>query len=111
MVKHASEDDDRRGEEAERRARMHDLERWAARHPDADPVHVLQVRLRDAPPGVHAFYLCRWSLLARLRRDAADSGDALTDLGLDTGGIARRLGLADIGPGDLIEIPPEERPS
>jgi hypothetical protein len=96
-------------EEADRREHLHALERWAARQPREDPVHVLRIRLRDQP-GAGAFYLARWSLVARLRRDAAGSGDELADLGPDTQGIARRLGHADIGPGDLIPVPRGEEP-
>jgi hypothetical protein len=79
------EDDDRRSEEeAHRRAEQHRLERWAARQPPlapgqpADPVHVVRVSLHGRP--VRA--LCRWSLAARLIRDAAALGyDEITDLG------------------------------
>ena len=104
------EDDDRRGTESDRREHLHELERWAARQPredEADPVHVLRIRLRDQP-GAEVFYLARWSMVARLRRDADGSRDELTDLGPDTRGIASRLGHEDIGPGEMIPIPGTE---
>ena len=104
------DDADRRAEESDRREHLHALERWAARQPredKADPVHVLRVRLRDQP-GAEGFFLARWSLIARLRRDADGSGDELTDLGPDVRGIASRLGREDIGPDELIPIPGTE---
>ena len=97
-------------EEAGRREHLHALERWAARQPredQADPVHVLRVRLGGSLDA-EGYFLARWSLAARLVRDAAASGDELTDLGPDTQGIAGRLGREDIGPGDLIPIPGRE---
>ena len=68
-------------EEAERRRRMHDLERGIARQPEQpgpdrpDPIHVLKIRLHDDPPGVARYHLARWSLIAHLVRDAEGSGD------------------------------------
>ena len=69
-------------EEAERRRRMHDLERGIARQPEQpgpdrpDPIHVLKIRMHD-PPGVARYHLARWSLIAHLVRDAEGSGDRL----------------------------------
>ncbi len=101
------EEADRQGEASDSREWQHALERWAARQPredETDPVHVLRVRLGGGL-AAEGFFLARWSLTARLGRDAAASGDELTDLGRDTQGIADRLGHPDIGPGDLIPIP------
>ena len=76
-------------DEAERHRQMHDLERFTARQPEQpgpdrpDPIHVLRVRLHDDLPGVTRYALARWSLIARLCRDAERSGDKVTDLGVD----------------------------
>lgn len=101
------EEADRRAQESDRREHQHALERWAARQPredQADPVHVLRVRLGGGLDA-EGYFLARWSLAARLCRDAAASGDELTDLGPDTQGIADRLGHPDIGPRELVPIP------
>ena len=85
------EDADRRAEESDRREHQHALERWAARQPredEADPVHVLRVRLGGSLDA-EGYFLARWSLTARLVRDAGASGDEVTDLGPDMQGIAR----------------------
>ena len=67
------EDDDRRAEESDRREHQHALERWAARQPredQADPVHVLRVRLGGSL-AAEGYFLARWSLIARLVRNTA----------------------------------------
>ena len=76
------------GEEAERRRRMHDLERQTARKPEdpgpgrPDPIHVIRARRHDQP-GIAHFGMARWSLITRLVRDAEGSGDEVADLGPD----------------------------
>jgi hypothetical protein len=104
------EDDDRRGEESDRREWMHDVERWAARQPEQpgpdrpDPVHVLRVHMHDAPPGVDAYWLARWSLVSRLRRDAEGSGDRVEDLGPDAMECARAAQRGEWAPGALVLV-------
>jgi hypothetical protein len=103
------EDDDRRGEESDRRMLMHEYERHIARQPEQpgpgrpDPIHVLRVRFA-ARPGTEFYYLARWSLIARLRRDAGGSGDRLEDLGPDAMEVARAAQRGEWAPGDLASI-------
>jgi hypothetical protein len=77
-------------EERARRDGFHEVENWARKQPlepgqpPPDPVHVIRVRLPERP-GVELYALCRWSLAARLARDAAAAGERgrVTDLGPD----------------------------
>jgi hypothetical protein len=99
-------------EEAERQKRqaLHDVERWAARQPEQpgpdrpDPIHVLRVRLHDDPPGVTRYYLARWSVIARLCRDAEGSGDQVTDLGADALLLCQAAQRGEFGVGELLAI-------
>jgi hypothetical protein len=109
-------DDDPEDTEAHRAAALHDLERWAARQPPpapgqqaADAVHLVTMILpgQDAP--VRA--LLRWSLAARLQRDAAALGvDHVTDLGPAAGhGIG--TDPARWAPGQIIMLRPRREDS
>lgn len=75
-------------DEAERLRQMHELERRTAHEPEQpgpdrpDPITVARISLHDQP-GVDQYVMARWSLIARLRRDARGSGDQVTDLGPD----------------------------
>ncbi len=97
-------------EEAERRRRMHDLERGIARQPEQpgpdrpDPIHVLKIRLHDDPPGVARYHLARWSLIAHLVRDAEGSGDRLEDLGKDAMRICQAAQRGEFGMGELLLV-------
>lgn len=73
--------------EADRARQMHDLERHTADQPGTgpgrpDPIHVVRTIAADQP-ALAAYFLMRWSLAARLIRDAGASGhgDKVTDLG------------------------------
>lgn len=93
--------DDR--DRAERRRQLHDLERDTARRgPDA--IHVLRLRYREDRPATARYYLARWSLIARLRRDAEGSGDELADLGPEAMLIAHAAQRGDFGIGALLLI-------
>ena len=62
-------------EEAERHRQMHELERRTAHEPEQpgpdrpDRIHVAGISLHDQP-GVDQYVMARWSLIARLCRDA-----------------------------------------
>ena len=97
-------------EEAKRRHDEHELERWTARQPEQpgpdrpDPIHVLRVRLHDDLPGVTRYALARWSLIARLCRDAERSGDKVTDLGADALLLCQAAQRGEFGVGELLWI-------
>jgi hypothetical protein len=65
-------------DERARRAALLDLEVFTRRTPGQDRVHVACVR-EPGQPSRHAKML--WSTLARMRRDAADEGTRIADLG------------------------------
>jgi hypothetical protein len=69
--------------EADRERRMQELRLWASEHPEHNPIHVLACRTPEAPPGARMIGLARWSLTARLVRDATAAGhaDEIQDLG------------------------------
>jgi hypothetical protein len=96
-------------EEEHRRAEQHRLERWTACQPEQpgprrpDPVHVLRVCPHEQP-GTEVYFLARWSLVARLRRDAEGSGDRLDDLGPDAMLIAQAARRGQWHPGELARI-------
>lgn len=96
-------------EEAERRRQLHELERHAARQPEQpgqdrpDPITVLRVRFHDQP-GVETYFLARWSLVARLRRDAEGSGDRLDDLGPDALLLAQAAQRGEWAAGELVRV-------
>lgn len=99
-------------EEEERRAQrdaLHDVERWAARQPEQpgpnrpDPIHVLRVSMHDQP-GVDMYILARWSVIARLRRNAEGSGDTVTDLGPDALLLAQAAQRGEFGMGELLHV-------
>jgi hypothetical protein len=50
------------------------------------------------------YYLARWSLIARLRRDAEGSGDQLDDLGPDAMQVAQAAQRGEWAPGALAII-------
>jgi len=103
------EEADRRAEESDRRHQLEDLERFARTQPQQpgprrpDPVHVLRISLHDQP-GTDMYLLARWSLIARLRRDAAGSGDTLDDLGDRALLICQAAQRGDFAIGDLLKI-------
>lgn len=97
--------------ERARNAALHDMERWAARQPPPgpgqpppDPVHVVRIRLPER--GADRYSLCRWSLAARLVRDAADAGQRgqIADLGPDALDAAHSIGPEDLAPGKLLHV-------
>ena len=98
-------------EEAERQKRqaLHDVERWTARQPEQpgpdrpDKIHVLRVSLHDQP-GVDMYLLARWSVIARLCRDAEGSGDQVTDLGTDALLLCQAAQRGQFGVGELLTI-------
>lgn len=82
--------------------------RPASRHPapasPPDPVHVVRIRLPER--GTDRYSLCRWSLAARLVRDAADAGQRgqIADLGPDALDVANSIGPEDLSPGKLLHV-------
>lgn len=103
------EEADRQAEESDRRQWLHDLERHAAHQPQQpgperpDPIHVLKVRFHDTPSRA-SYYLARWSLVARLRRDAEASGDQLTNLGAHAMAVARAAQNGDFPMGVMLHV-------
>jgi hypothetical protein len=69
-----------------RRAReLHRLERWVARQPGRgpdrpDPITIVRIVIAGNPRQ-HTYWLMRFSLAARLVRDAEGSADEVADLG------------------------------
>lgn len=102
---------DPREEEFERqRSRaLHDVERWTAKQPEQpgpdrpDPIHVLRVVPHNEPDAA-LYLLARWSLIARLRRDAEGSGDRVEDLGTDALLLAQAAQRGEFGMGELLII-------
>lgn len=96
-------------EEAERRRQLHGTERLAAHMPQQpgphrpDPIHVLRIVMRDQP-GRESYWLARWSLVARLARDAEGSGDTVTDLGPGALMLAQAAQRGDFGMGELVLV-------
>jgi hypothetical protein len=96
-------------EEAERRRRLHDLERGTARKPEdpgpgrPDPIHVIRARRHDQP-GIAHFGMARWSLIARLVRDAEGSGDEVADLGPDALMLCQAAQRGQWGPGEIAWV-------
>jgi hypothetical protein len=102
----------REEEERARRDAQHDLESWARKQPlpgpgetPPDPVTVVRIRLPEHD-GADLYALCRWSLAARLIRDAADAGDRgqIADLGPRALDIANSVGPDDLAPGKLLHV-------
>lgn len=97
-------------EEAERHRQMHELERRTARQPEQpgpdrpDPIHVLRVRRHDERPFVAEYWLARWSVIARLCRDAEGSGDKVTDLGRDALMLCQAAQRGEFGMGELLLV-------
>ena len=108
MTSDQARDEDERA----RRQALHDVERWAASQPPpepgqppADPVHVVRIR-QPGQPGADLYALARWSLAARLVRDAADAGQRgqITDLGPHALDVAGSIGPEDLAPGKLLHV-------
>lgn len=97
--------------DAERRFQaMHDLERHTAKKPGAgpgrpDPIHVVRTIAADQPY-LAAYWLMRWSLAARMIRDAADSGtgDQVADLGPGALMCAQAAQRGDFGIGEMLLV-------
>jgi hypothetical protein len=99
-------------DERARRDALHDVESWARKQPlpgpgetPPDPVTVVRVRLPEHD-GADLYALCRWSLAARLVRDAAAAGrrGEIVDLGPRALDIANSVGPEDIAPGTLLHV-------
>ena len=93
-------------EERARRDALHDLESLGRREPAVhDYVTVVRVRLPDQP-GADLYALARWSLAARLVRDAKDAGQRgeITDLGPAALDVCNSVGVEDIGPGVIRHV-------
>lgn len=103
------EEADRRAEESDRRIMMHEFERDTARQSGTgpgrrDPIHVLRIHRHEDPPETREFCLARWSLIARLRRDAEGSGDTLDDLGPDALKAAQAAQSAEFLIGGMVLV-------
>jgi hypothetical protein len=99
--------DNPEGFEVERARLLFELEQHEAAQPrdsGRDPIHVVLFRLAGMPPGLFAFGLARWSLIARYRRDSAGSADEITDLGPGAMRLAEAVQGADFGPGELAVV-------
>lgn len=97
-----------RNDDENQRDWLHRYERHIARQPGTgpgrpDPIHVARVRLHDKP-GADMYLLARWSLLARLRRDAEGSGDTLDDLGPRALKICQAAQNGDWAIGELAQV-------
>ena len=96
-------------EESDRRLWMHDYERHVARLPEQpgpdrpDPIHVLRFSVRGRP-GADMYVLARWSVTARLCRDAEGSGDTVTDLGPDAMPLAQAAQRGEWPMGALLPL-------
>ena len=64
---------------------------------------MLRVTLHDQP-GVQAYMLARWSLIARLSRDAESSGDVLDDLGPNALLLCQAAQRGEWEMGDLLTV-------
>src|SRR5438034_4214803 len=95
--------------EAERAQQFHRLERRTARRPGTgrdrpDPIIVLRVVTPDAP-GLETYFLCRWSLAARLVRDsAADPTSTVEGLVPDALMLAQAAQRGDFKSGELAMV-------
>jgi hypothetical protein len=92
-------------DERARRDAQHDIESWARQDPARDHVTVVRIRLPEHD-GTDLYALARWSLAARLIRDAAEAGrrGEITDLGPDAMDVARSIGPDDLTPGALLHV-------
>ena len=96
-------------EEAERLRQLHGLEMSMRKQPrepgqpPPDPVHVIRMN-GDPEPGTDQYWFCRWSLAARLVRDAHAAGAAgqVEDLGPDALIAAATVDPAQFGNGTLL---------
>ncbi len=95
--------------ERQRSQALHDVERWTAKQPEQpgpdrpDPIHVVRVVMHNEPDAA-LYLLARWSLIARLRRDAEASGDRVEDLGTDALLLAQAAQRGEFGMGELLII-------
>lgn len=94
----------------DRARQMHDLERHAADQPGTgpgrpDPIHVIRTIAADQPH-LAAYWLARWSLAARLIRDADSSGtgDQVTDLGPRALMLAQAAQHGEFGAGEMLLV-------
>lgn len=94
----------------DRARQMHDLERHIAGRPGTgpgrpDPIHVVRTIAADQPH-LAAFWLMRWSLAARLVRDAASSGtgDQAADLGPRALMLAQAAQRGEFGIGEMLLV-------
>ena len=102
---------DKHAREAERRFQaMHALERRTAKQPGTgpgrpDPIHVIRTTAADRP-ALESYWLMRWSLAARLIRDADSSGtgDQVADLGPRALMLAQAAQRGDFHVGEMILV-------
>ena len=91
-----------------RREQLHRLERWAARQPQRgpdrpDPITVVRIVMAEKPRQ-QTYWLMRWSLAARLVRDAEDSADQVDDLGPDALQLAQAAQRGDFAVGEMALV-------
>jgi hypothetical protein len=68
-----------------------------------DPATILKVHYAADPPGLDSYFLCRKSMAGRLCRDAAGSGDEVTDIG-PAFMLAQPASRAEFAAGEMILI-------
>jgi hypothetical protein len=95
-------------EEHRRRRLMHRIERHTARQPGTgpgrpDPITVVKIVLAWKPDQ-ESYWLMRWSLAARVARDADGSGDQVTDLGPDALMLAQAAQRGDFRIGEMVLV-------
>jgi hypothetical protein len=93
-------------EERARRDALHDLESLGRREPKVHD-HVTVVRVRQpGHDGADLYALARWSLAARLVRDAKDAGrrGEVADLGPRALDVCNSISVEDIAPGVIRHV-------
>lgn len=68
-----------------------------------DPAVILKVHRAADPPGRASYFLARKSMATRLARDAAGSGDEVTDIG-QAFQLCQPASRAEFTPGEMILI-------